>query len=313
MSLTIRAGRARAIIRPECGGTVDALYLSPGGTGESISLLRGDAPEQADAPESPADGCEPGLFRGRLLAPFNDRIPGGRYTFRGESHSLPVNDEEFGDAIHGFLYRRRMEVVSKREGELHLVARTVPGEEAGYPFDLEISVSYRLEEDRFCLDLTGRNLGRSPLPLALGWHPYFQLPGLDRIDSAELKLPTERYVEVDRELLPTGELPPVADSPYDFRERAPIGTGELDLAFLLNPRGGNPSVAELYGPDHRLFLRTAGAGFLQLFIPPDRESVAIEPVTAATNAFNRPELGPIALEAGGRMTLSVAVSVRRRR
>ena len=48
-------------------------------------------------------------------------------------------------------------------------------------------------------------------------------------------------------------------------------------------------------------------GFTQLFIPPARDSIAVEPVTAATDAFNRPELGLRRLEPGAALRGTVRI------
>lgn len=314
MPVTISAGGARAVIRPECGGTVESIELLPPGELEAVPILRGDgaAGEELSGEGSaiPEGECSPRLFRGRLLAPFNDRIPGGRYSFRGESYRLPINDEESGDAIHGFLYRTAMAIKERKEGTLRLISRIRPGEEPGYPFDLELSATYRLRGDRFRLDLTGKNLGDRPLPLTLGWHPYFRRPGADRIDGALLTLPAERYVAVDRDLLPTGKTPPVAGGPWDFRSPRRIGPGEIDLAFELFGGAGG-ATAELRGGERSVEVRPGGAcRYLQLFVPPRRDSVAIEPVTAGTDAFNRPELGLRAVEPGETLTLTAEVRIR---
>lgn len=286
MEVTLRAGSARAEIRPECGGTVDALFLVPEKGGEAVELLAGQPPKDRS-------GCEPGLFRGRLLAPFCDRIPGGRYEFRGKAYELPINDWENGDAIHGFLYEQPLEPSARSEGSLTLEHRSGDAF-PGYPFSLELHARYELEPSRFRLSLAARNCSNVPAPVSLGWHPYFRLPGVQRVDELRLEVPAERYIAVNDRLLPTGELPPAAGTPWDFTSLREIGSSELDLGFPLEG-----STVTLVGPSHSISLKLFGAfRYCQLFVPPDRRSIAIEPISGATNAFNRPELGLAVLEPG---------------
>ena len=307
-TITLRSASARAEILPGCGGTVDRLDLSapptarePNGT-EAIAVLA------AQPAEERRGACEPGYFRGRLLAPFNDRIPGGIYRFEGREYELPINDWESGDAIHGFLYPEEMELVSREESNLELAFQATAERWPGYPFELELRARYELGESSFRLDLTGTNRGHSPLPLALGWHPYFQLPGSAVADELALQVAATRYVEVDENLLPTGAMPPVRGSEFDFGTSRRVGPGDIDLAFRLDP-GVVPS-ARLSDGRYRLSV-TAGdsADYLQLFVPPDRRSIAVEPVTSATDSFNRPELGRSSLEPGESLTLSASVAL----
>ncbi|MFW6209687.1 MAG: hypothetical protein ACOC7X_13390, partial [Spirochaetota bacterium] len=52
--------------------------------------------------------------------------------------------------------------------------------------------------------------------------------------------------------------------------------------------------------------------YSQVFIPPTRSSIALEPISAATDAFNKPELGLRVLapgaEAEGRVSVLVSKS-----
>ncbi|MFW5844044.1 MAG: hypothetical protein ACOCW6_08965, partial [Spirochaetota bacterium] len=102
-----------------------------------------------------------------------------------------------------------------------------------------------------------------------------------------------------------------AGGPYDFTSFRPVGDGELDIALVRPPgvavartlidRGSDLVEVEQSVPPF---------GYTQLFVPPDRSSIAVEPITAATDAFNRPELGLTALAPRG--TISGWVRIRRR-
>lgn len=290
-----RPSGAAALIDPERGGTVHRLLLMGGG--QTVEVLAGDetaaaglggAPSPEEPPGEPESITDdPGIFRGRLLVPFNDRIRRGRYSWRGTIHRLPINDPDQGDAIHGFLYRTPLTVAARRDGVLELEGSA--GGTSGYPFPLHVRVTYRLEDSEFSLELAVRNTGRETAPLALGWHPYFTLPGADgpqRVDDLLLCIPAERYVAVDEQLIPTGSTPAVEGGEDDFRVAKPVGAREIDLAWL--PDDPEVGPVTLSNGRHQIALLMSGAfRLVQVYIPPDRRSIALEPVSAATDSFNR--------------------------
>ncbi|HUW42193.1 MAG TPA: aldose 1-epimerase [Rectinemataceae bacterium] len=295
----LSSGQGDELLVLQLGGTVRDLALCPGGGGPGRRLLSRCG--SADIAEDP-------LFRGRLLFPFNDRIPGGRYVFEGVEHRLRINSAEDGSAIHGFLYRRTMECLGEEAGaesaRLVLRDRIRPGEEPGYPFALSLRVEYELGRGRAALSFVVRNEGKGRAPFALGWHPYFDLAS--GAEELVLEHGGERYVPVDASLMPLGALEDTAGGPYDFRSGRRLGRRNLDLALTAPPDGrlllSRPGGAaiELHA-DRELF------PFTQLFVPPERDSLAVEPISSPTNAFNRSELGLQVLAPGeerrGRITL----------
>lgn len=281
-----------ALLNPSCGGRIETLRLRPDASSAPVSVLK---PEENGQQNGQQNGCSTERFNGHILLPFNDRIPGGRYRWNGEEYRFPPNDPDSGDAIHGLLYAMPLEVEAADCGEAAaraVLTRSIcPADAPGYPFSLFVRITSCLLPGSFELNIEVRNTGRRPAPLTLGWHPYFRLPGpggaFGSIDDLTLQLPADRYVAVNDDLLPTGETPPLAGSPYDFSRLRRIAESEMDIALR---RTGNPAL--LAGDGYRLEI-TAGPVFAywQVFTPPERDSIAVEPVSAATNAFNRPELG----------------------
>jgi len=235
-------------------------------------------------------------FRGRHLFPFNDRIPDGNYSFAGSSYQLPKNDGR--DALHGLVHSVPFELdelysTSERaEARLHVEPERYVC--AGYPFALSLSVRFILSREGFRIEYVVGNRGQGTAPFSLGWHPYFSLGGL--ADSWRLRADSARWVPVDERLVPTGATAAVAKSPFDFRSGRPLDHPALDVALVASRSGRY----ELSGGEHRLSLSYDPALFryLQLYLPPDRRSIAIEPVTAATNAFNLPGFGLRTIDPG---------------
>ncbi|NBF41745.1 MAG: hypothetical protein GVY14_15150 [Spirochaetes bacterium] len=301
---------AAAHILPQNGGTVWRLALGCGTAGHGNDAARSFAAVlEADAPGELA--ANPG-FRGRLLIPFNDRIPGGRYHFGGTDYSLPVNEPDSGCAVHGLVYDKPFSEDFREADDsrafLQLSYRLEPDTSPGYPFALLVTAGYHLHADRFELRLVVTNEGAAPAPITLGWHPYIVTPA--GVDEARITCPAERFVEVDRDLLPTGARPPVSGGPLDYEQPKRVGAREIDIALeragapetggarTVIERGDDAVVLEQSLPPFR---------YTQLYIPPPRTSIAVEPVSAATDAFNRPELGLRRLGPGERIDGKVSV------
>jgi aldose 1-epimerase len=99
-----------------------------------------------------------------------------------------------------------------------------PDGEQGYPGTLDVTVTYRLtQEGALVIDYAAQT--DQPTPVSLTQHTYFNLsgdPARDVLDH-ELELRADRFTPGDADLIPTGELAPVAGTPFDFRRPTPIG------------------------------------------------------------------------------------------
>jgi aldose 1-epimerase len=279
-----RTGESVEIL-PGLGGTVHRIALAPRTdtpTGPPVEIL--DSDSDRELAENPR-------FRGRILFPFNDRIPSGRYGFRGEEFRLAVNDPGSDSAIHGALYRTSMRLTATEPGPDRIgirLERLFRGDEVeGYPFALWIEAAYSLEPGRFTLRLCAANRGSRAAPVALGWHPYF-LAGDRGLPEAALIAAFPSYFEADERALPVGTPVPIAfTAPQDGRIQLRTAYGTLELSYDREP-----------------------FAFTQLYTPPDRGSVAIEPVTAAPDSFNHPERGLMVLEPGSSVSATISVVLR---
>lgn len=293
---------AFARILPDHGATLWALALAPApengdtvrdtsnaaGNSEVTTVLASDTVEEVS--ENP-------WFRGRVLFPFNDRIPGGRYRFRGTDFQLRCNDPGGDDAIHGLVYDRPFEITRLTNTESSAIATlgvTLPGAESeGYPFRVRMGLTYELSAAGLGTEFLCRNIGNEPAPVAMGIHPYVCVE--PSIDDAWLRCPAARTVEVDNRLIPTGRQPPTAGSELDFSRFRRLQRQELDVAFVRSESDSvrNYAVTEIRRSSDIISVSQSIPPFkyTQLFTAPDRRSIAVEPVTAATDSFNRPELG----------------------
>lgn len=252
-------------VLPEAGGRIHRLQAF------GLDLLRTPA-DPAKHRREPFDwGCFP-------LVPWSNRVPGGRLAFRGETYQLPLN---FGDcAIHGEAYLRPWSV-------LEAGARLRLGFEGGggrtpYPWPYRAEQAFTVEGRALSLEISVTNLGGGDMPAGLGIHPWFAAPsGLQVEAPLELAYPL-------RDQIPAGEPEPVAGK-LDLRRlrEVPWGLDNLWTGFtrfqvrLERPRDGI-GLRWSFSPtaDHLVLASFA-----------DLRSVAIEPVTHATDGFRRLEAG----------------------
>jgi galactose mutarotase-like enzyme len=167
----------------------------------------------------------------------------------------------------------------------------------------ELEFEWRLERGALVLSVGVRNVGASPLPFGLGWHPYFAIPSGQR-GQARLRLPAARRVEVDDydQVLPTGRLLPTAGTAYDFNaaEGRSLGDLYLDDCFTDLRRERGCAVAELLDPAAGLGLRIASptpqVKAMQAYAPLGETFVAVEPQFNLADPFG--EIWPPGADTG---------------
>jgi aldose 1-epimerase len=285
-------------IIPELGGMVYQITLQQEALLKPL-LFTDKTEELGENPE----------YRGRLLFPFHDRIPGGKYSFAGKQYQLEINNHADSSAIHGLIAQEPLQIL--RRGELSdscsvtLGYRIDKNRFKGYPFELELEVEYCLSEGRFELYFNIHNFGQEVTPCTLGWHPYFTLDQL--VDNCTIEIAAPLNIEMGEDLVPTGKITPCRDTPLDFYTAKKIGNLELDIALKAAEDG-----TTVLGFNQKKIVLKQDTNFLaytQIYIPVDRLSVAIEPVSAGPNAFNHHNFGLTALSPGEMIKTSVVVSV----
>ena len=133
----------------------------------------------------PANVVRP-LYRGALVAPWPNRVADGRYRFGGELHQAPINEVERQNALHGLALWVAWDVVSVDPAAVTLRHSIPP--QPGYPFPVELTVTYRLTGDGLVTELRARNLGDRPAPYGCCPHPYL-VAGPGTVDGWTLELP----------------------------------------------------------------------------------------------------------------------------
>ena len=251
---------------------------------------------------------------GQLLAPWPNRVDGGRYVFGGIEYQLALTEPGQGNAIHGLTRWTAWTAVRQDTGVVRL--RSAPHGQQGYPFGLEIEAEYALDPAAgLQVTVTARNRGSRAAPYGTGSHPYLTVR-TPSIDGCELTLPADSWLPLDDRGIPSGPSEPVEGTAYDFRQARVIGSTRLDHALTGLSRDGDGrawaylAAGEAQGGGPRVGL-WAGEGYrwLQVFtgdpLGPQmrRKAVAIEPMTCPPNAFVTAD-DLLVLEPGEKVTQS---------
>lgn len=269
-------------------------------SGTMAEAVQGPAPQAAakalDGGPDDFAGNASFSFGGAILAPYANRIRGRDVPHRreietevdGRTVRLPRN---WGGkapgaaqyAMHGLILDTP--VAWEQTAASRVSGRLDAGDFGGrWPSRSELTFAWALEGAGLVLKVDVRNLGEAPLPLGLGWHPYFAIPS-GRREQARLRLAAARRVEVDDydQVLPTGRLLATQDTPYDFGapDGRALGDLYLDDCFTALAHEDGEIVVELVDPASSLGLRisspTPQVRAVQVYAPPDQAFAAIEP------------------------------------
>lgn len=224
-------------------------------------------------------------FRNVKLSPWPCRLAGGKYNFNGEQYQVERLFMD-GTALHGLLFDQVFNVEEEfadDDSASVVLKHTYKGYDAGYPFNYSCQVKYTLRAQAMLeVETIVTNLSSVDMPVADGWHPYFNLGG--RVNDWQLQFNARAMVEFDEKLVPTGQLLPF----QKFLDLEPVGDMRLDNCFLLSLSDGSPACI-LLNPQNKVmvsFFPETSYPYLQIFIPDHRESIAIENISSAPDSFN---------------------------
>ena len=276
-AVTLQGGDLRATFIPQLG----MLGASLRWRGRELLSLHGGL-----------DGWLAGHTTGMpLLAPWANRLGSlgyragrTRVDLRGAPH---LHLDPNGLPIHGTLLGRHDWSVARvaHDSDRGVLGATFafaehPDLMRSFPFAHELEVEVIVDDRSLSVSTIVRPTGRVSVPISFGWHPYFRLPGARRSDLS-VHLPARSRIEVDECQLPTGRLSrkpaaiiPLASRTFDDGYR--LGRSRR---FRISARPGVGAVQALAIEFDR------GYAFLQVYAPVGKPFVAIEPMTAPTNAL----------------------------
>jgi aldose 1-epimerase len=218
-----------------------------------------------------------------LLHPWANRLAGFQYRAAGRRVELDRSSpllhlDEQGLPMHGVPWSLLVwDVINA--GSDRLVARLDWSRSdllAVFPFRHRLEMTATLASDCLTLGTTLIAAGDSPIPVTFGFHPYVGLPNLPRAEW-RLQLPALRHFVLDKAGIPTGE--DEAFGPFDAR----LDDRHFDEGFALLEE---PAAFSLTGGDRRITVEfLSGYRYVQIFAPKGKDLVALEPMTAPTNAL----------------------------
>lgn len=213
-----------------------------------------------------------------LLSPWVNRVRNGNYSFEGRNYQLPINEENLGNAIHGLLARKPFSY--QIEGSKAIVRYVYQAEEKAYPFPFETTLTYEFDANNvFRMQFEAKNTGEGNMPFACGWHPYFKLPE-GELPDWKIRFESLSKFHSDSQMIPMRE------EPYDASPGVNLGEETLDNVFRLIPMDQHRTVFESGQSKLTLEQSSIDFPFLVVFAPENENCLAIEPMTANTDAFN---------------------------
>ena len=254
------------------GALLNSWLLRQGG--ESHQFIMGNAVNASNEFESQG-------FRSAKMSPFVCRLYKGQYKHLDTTYTM--DRFYMGEhAIHGIMYDADFIVKATEATEYHAAVILVHhylGSDKGYPFPFTMQVKWILEKNNtVSVQTTVINEADVPIPIVDGWHPYFTLG--ESIDHCSLQFSSTGKMEYDSDLLPTGSM--IADD--RFSKGLKLGSLQLDDGYELAAENSSCTLQ-----NEQFILKVSPSSlypYLQLYTPPDRNSIAIENLSGAPNAFN---------------------------
>ncbi|HEY4378886.1 MAG TPA: aldose epimerase family protein [Acidobacteriaceae bacterium] len=187
-------------------------------------------------------------YLGATVGRYANRIGKGHLVVDGKTFQTPLNNR--GNTLHGGAG------FDRRNWTAHLIPGGVeftlvsPDGDQGFPGEVTARVRYTLQRNTVRIEYSATTT--QPTVINLTNHAYFNIAGegSGTILSQRLTLYADRYTPVDATLIPTGELPPVAGTPFDFTRESVIGdhVAKADSDEQLKPIGGFDHNFVLRGP-----------------------------------------------------------------
>jgi aldose 1-epimerase len=331
--LTDSNRRAEALLYPELGNNCVVFRTTPDPDGKDSAGQESDPVDVFVPADNPEDLIEGPFHAGQpILFPFPNRVRNGVYTFEGKTHRMAKlmalgRDQGAGQAIHGLVADKAWTVESAEADETGARVRSFLDLDAfediyaQYPYPCRITVTYTLANGVLEMRTDVENTGTATLPMGFGIHPWFPVrlqPGVrvtanpqgvakEQREEAQVHVPAKAIWELEK-LMPTGKVIPVEAEPetYDLSTFSPLRNRFFDHVFTqVQRRADGWSEGGLRDPESRLEMYLAADEKFRewvLYAPLNRNVIALEPYTCATDAVNLQaqgtDAGLISLPAG---------------
>jgi aldose 1-epimerase len=237
---------------------------------------------------------KPALCGVPFLAPWANRLDQDAFYANGKKFNLNpglnnLRRDSNQKPIHGLVaFSPRWKVTGMAaDGEsAHVTSRLefwrFPDFMAQFPFAHTIEMTYRLSNGMLEVETVLDNHSAEPMPVGIGYHPYFQIHDAPR-DQWKVHLAANERLELSELLIPTGER-----KPNPFPDPVSLSGTQLDDVFgglargpegkaIFSVKGNHEKVSVLYGPKYTVAV---------VYAPQGRNFICFEPMAAVTNGFN---------------------------
>jgi aldose 1-epimerase len=203
-------------------------------------------------------------YFGALVGRYGNRIAKGKFILEGQRYTLATNNGE--NSLHGGLKGFdkviwQAKTIEAEEPKLILNYLSKDGEE-GFPGNLQVQAVYTLKKDNSLSIDYSATTDKSTV-VNLTNHAYFNLSGnfTQSILNHEMTIKADKFLPVDKGLIPTGVLKDVKDTPFDFTKSHKIGErinqkdtqlefGKgYDHCWIAKDTSAMHSIAEVYEPN----------------------------------------------------------------
>jgi galactose mutarotase-like enzyme len=291
-SVTVAPGRGMEIIQ------ITANFPGKG----NVNVLA--SPDLATAKKMlDVDDTENGDLGYRLgaafLAPYPNRIrgklsaDGKTLTTEWEGHTITLPANNIGKlptaerhAMHGLILKAKTDDVSVEDvpGGQEVAGVIHAGDFGGHWLSKsQFVIAIRLTAEYLDATVEARNVGTEPEPMAIAWHPYFNLPSGDRT-QARVQIPASTVAEVDGydNVFPTGKIVPVEGTKFDMRGvgGTPLGANFYDDNWNHLTWDNKMVTVHVIDPAAHYGISIEGLSpeikTIQMYAPPAAHFVAIE-------------------------------------
>ena len=253
-------------IFPKLGGSVQELIVDGTRIIDGITIDESGLDDYANS------------YKSAVLFPFPNRIKDGAYQYLDNAYQLDINEKSLNNALHGLVFDKTFQLTGsemhEERAKLELTYKS-DGTLPGFPFRFKLKLIYRISfQGGLSLTFKIKNTDTGPFPYGMGWHPYFYT---NNLASALISIPAQDFYSSDKRGLP--QEPVLAQLPPEFE----LDDKNFDDAFSLkNPRCDLKT--DTY--DVSLGFKYPEGTYLQVYTPPHRNNIAIEPMTCLANSFN---------------------------
>jgi len=291
-SITLAPGRGMELIQITANfpgkGSVDVLASPDLATAKDMLDVKDDA-----------NGDLGYRLGSAFLVPYPNRIrgklsaDGQTLTTEWEGHTITLPANNIGKlpgaerhAMHGLILKAKTDDVSVKDvpGGQEVAGVIHAGDFGGHwPSKSQFVISIRLTAEYVDATVEARNVGAEPEPMAIAWHPYFNLPSGDRT-QARVQIPASTVAEVDGydNVFPTGKIVPVEGTKFDMRGvgGTPLGTNFYDDNWNHLTWDNKMVTVHVIDPAAHYGVSIEGLSpeikTIQMYAPPTAHFVAIE-------------------------------------